>query len=140
MSRESLCQFRIFHTSIVQCAGTFIRALSSIHYKAYEQFLASLTECRTQQAKMSQEELAEAIGKDQSYVSKVESGRRRLDLVEYVRWMNALDVDPVPLFAQLAENLARSRFRRTMIWDETREQALDNGSAKRTRRRHRLGK
>jgi transcriptional regulator with XRE-family HTH domain len=53
-------------------------------------------------AGLTQRELAEKFGKHQSHVSKVESGVRRLDVVEFIAWIRALELDPVALFAVLA--------------------------------------
>ncbi|WP_200896437.1 helix-turn-helix domain-containing protein [Brevundimonas diminuta] len=44
-------------------------------------------------AGMTQYELADRLGVDQTYVSKYEGGRRRLDVVEFMRIVAALDVD-----------------------------------------------
>lgn len=38
-------------------------------------------------AGLSQREFAEKLGKHQSHVSKVESGVRRLDVVEFIAWV-----------------------------------------------------
>lgn len=40
-------------------------------------------------AGLTQMDLAERLGKPQSYVAKVETHERRLDVVEFVRWMEA---------------------------------------------------
>lgn len=42
------------------------------------------------------------LGKPQSHVSKVESGARRLDVLEYVVWMYCLGVEPVAQIKELA--------------------------------------
>ena len=39
--------------------------------------------------------LSQLIGTPHSFVGKVENQERRLDIVEYVRYCNALDIDPV---------------------------------------------
>lgn len=38
-------------------------------------------------------------------MSKVESGERRVDLVEFVLWCQALGVEPAPLVDQLARSI-----------------------------------
>jgi transcriptional regulator with XRE-family HTH domain len=45
-------------------------------------------------AGLKQSELAERIGKDQSWISLVEGSQRRIDVVEFIELANALDVDP----------------------------------------------
>ena len=42
---------------------------------------------------MTQVELAQRLGKPQSYVSKVEILERRLDVIELMDWLNALNTD-----------------------------------------------
>lgn len=51
------------------------------HDARYEAFLRRLREAR-QQANLTQAEVAERLGKPQSFVSKVETGERRLDFIE----------------------------------------------------------
>jgi len=40
---------------------------------------------------VTQQELAKRLGKPQSYVSKAEMGERRLDVVEYLHFMRAVE-------------------------------------------------
>ena len=42
---------------------------------------------------MTQYELAARLGVDQTYVSKYEGGRRRIDVIEFLRIVAALGVD-----------------------------------------------
>ena len=39
-------------------------------------------------------ELGEKLGVIHSWVGKIEQGERRLDLIEYIRICDALDIDP----------------------------------------------
>jgi len=50
---------------------------------------------RRNMAGLSQIDVAATLGKPQSYVSKIESGERRLDVVEFVEFARALGSDPV---------------------------------------------
>jgi transcriptional regulator with XRE-family HTH domain len=43
---------------------------------------------------LSQEELAQRLKSTQSAVSKIERGERRLDVVEFLNWCDAIGVDP----------------------------------------------
>ncbi|WP_369058342.1 helix-turn-helix transcriptional regulator [Caulobacter sp. 73W] len=56
---------------------------------------------------MSQRELAERLGKPRSFVSKVEGKERRLDIVEFIALMDALESSPAEAIAELAEALRR---------------------------------
>lgn len=42
-------------------------------------------------AHLSQQQVADTLGVPQSFVSKVESGERRLDVVEFLRFVEAVD-------------------------------------------------
>lgn len=55
--------------------------LKSVHSKEYRELLAKLKRARTD-AKLTQIEVARRLRKPQSFVSKFESGERRLDAVE----------------------------------------------------------
>ena len=85
----------------------------SIYDTAYRRFLAELRAAR-QAMGLSQEELAKRLDKHQTFVSKVENGDRYLDVLEFVRWCKALEVDPAELVAGLRDDvLARSSRRRS---------------------------
>lgn len=53
----------------------------SVHSKEYQELLAKLKKARAD-AKLTQIEVARRLRKPQSFVSKFESGERRLDAVE----------------------------------------------------------
>lgn len=50
---------------------------------------------------MTQAEVARAIGRPQSFVSKAESGERRLDVVELLQLLSAIQVDPLDFIGAL---------------------------------------
>lgn len=53
----------------------------SIHSKAYKEIIERLKIARVDVG-LAQHEVAEKLGKPQSFISKIESGERRLDVVE----------------------------------------------------------
>ena len=55
--------------------------MGSVHSPRYRRFLERLRAAR-RDAELSQVEVATALGKPQSYVSKCESGERRIDVLE----------------------------------------------------------
>ncbi|WP_341646320.1 helix-turn-helix domain-containing protein [Thauera sp. SDU_THAU2] len=57
---------------------------------------------------LTMRELGERLGVAHSYVQKVESGERRLDVVEYIWYCRALDAEPgegLGLVLKCAENM-----------------------------------
>lgn len=58
---------------------------------------------------LKQEDVARLIGRDQSHISLIERSQRRLDLVEFVDFAEALGEDPVELFRQIYSDLSEAR-------------------------------
>jgi transcriptional regulator with XRE-family HTH domain len=56
---------------------------------------------------LSQRELARALGKANSHVTRIERGQRRIDLLEFHAIARVLGRDPVELFSEVASELAR---------------------------------
>lgn len=52
-------------------------------------------------AGVRQIDLAARLDQPQSYVSKVENRERRIDVAEYIAWMQAIGVDPVMTLADV---------------------------------------
>lgn len=65
---------------------------------AYRRFCKKLRQARLD-ANLSQIELAQILGKPQSFVSKVESGERRLDFVELQAFVSVLG-KPIGYFSE----------------------------------------
>jgi transcriptional regulator with XRE-family HTH domain len=65
--------------------------MSSTHDPLYIEFVARLRAAR-KDAGYSQSGFGERIGKEQSFVSKVETCERRLDVIEAARWCAALGI------------------------------------------------
>jgi transcriptional regulator with XRE-family HTH domain len=59
-----------------------------------------LTEARTKAA-LTQLDVAGRLGRPQSFVSKYESGERRLDVVEFLEVCAAVQADPVKVLRQV---------------------------------------
>jgi transcriptional regulator with XRE-family HTH domain len=93
---------------------TFRSPLKTIHLVAYQKLLDRLVDARIA-AGMSQETLGKMLEERQSYVSKVESRERRLDVLEFVYWAQAVGKDPAELIRLLAEEVVQSRGRRLLI-------------------------
>ena len=85
--------------------------MKSAHLAAYKSFQKALIEARKARG-LTQADLADLMGRPHSFVSKVEAGDRRLDVIEYVTWMKALEADPLVPISGLADDLERTRWRR----------------------------
>lgn len=78
------------------------RMARSTHHPHYQVLLALLRELR-EDAGMTQGALGEQLGNTQTFVSKVERGERRIDLLEFVEICEALETDPLHAFAAFVE-------------------------------------
>jgi transcriptional regulator with XRE-family HTH domain len=76
----------------------------SVFTDAYRSLVESLRRARTE-AGVSQTELAGRLSKPQQFVSQVELGVRRIDVIEFYAIMKALGVDPTAAFVALVRDL-----------------------------------
>ncbi|WP_446424863.1 helix-turn-helix domain-containing protein [Mailhella sp.] len=74
--------------------------MKSTFTKRYEWFCEVLVNARRSKG-LTQVQVAAALGTPQSYVSKYESGERRLDVVEFIAVAAALNEDPLELLRQI---------------------------------------
>jgi transcriptional regulator with XRE-family HTH domain len=74
----------------------------SIHTAEYKRFLERLRKARSD-AKLTQAQVAEALGQPQSFVSKCESGERRVDVVELLWFARAFGHSPSYFIKGLGE-------------------------------------
>lgn len=80
------------------------KTLYSEHGKV---LLALLREVRLAKG-VSQVDLASRLDLEQTHISRIERGGRRLDVLELRSWLYALNCDPVAFHAELETRLARS--------------------------------
>lgn len=65
--------------------------MKSIYDEDYIEIITRLRIIRTSK-NITQLDLANKMGKTQSFVSKIESCERRLDVIEFLRWLNTLNI------------------------------------------------
>ena len=65
--------------------------MSAAHNPSYIEFIAFLRQARRQRG-LSQEDVGQVLEKPQSFVSKVETCERRLDVIEAAEWCLALGI------------------------------------------------
>lgn len=76
----------------------------TIHGGGHPHLVAVLTEAR-QKSGLTQAQLAEKIGKDQTYISIIERAQRRVDVLEFVTLAQAMGADPAKLFREVLKRL-----------------------------------
>jgi transcriptional regulator with XRE-family HTH domain len=77
----------------------------SVHHPHYAALRNQLKAMR-ESAGMTQNQLADAIGVTQSFVSKIERGERYVDVLFFMAWCRSCAVDPTKAMRQLADATA----------------------------------
>ena len=77
----------------------------SIHSTQYQLFLILLKQARLE-AGLTQDELAANIGVTQSVVSKMETGERRLDLIEVLAICDAMQISQQDLLLSVIDGIS----------------------------------
>lgn len=76
----------------------------SVYTDAHAILVETLIAAR-RDAGILQEEVASRLGKNQSYISNIERGQRRVGVLEFIAIARAMSVDPVKLFGAMAKRL-----------------------------------
>ncbi|NPE59174.1 helix-turn-helix transcriptional regulator [Dickeya dadantii] len=74
--------------------------MTSIYSEEYQLVIKTLREARIRRG-ISQQKLADALGRPQSFIAKVENGERRLDVVEFAWLAHLLSVDPAAVLEKI---------------------------------------
>lgn len=74
--------------------------MKSIYSQSYRALLARITQAR-KEAGITQADLAKQLGRPQSFISKIESGERRIDVVEFLQVAHLIGFDPCALIQDL---------------------------------------
>jgi ribosome-binding protein aMBF1 (putative translation factor) len=77
--------------------GKLAKTLGSARHKA----LIGLLVAKREAAAMSQAELAQKLGEYQSFVARLESGQRRVDVVEFLKLAETLQFDAAKALRKL---------------------------------------
>ena len=78
----------------------------SVFTDAYSSFLETLVALRKKKG-VTQVELSKRLGKPQPFISYIERGERRVDVIEFYAITKALGADPVEVFAALVKKLPK---------------------------------
>jgi transcriptional regulator with XRE-family HTH domain len=78
----------------------------SIHSPEYQQVLALLVAMR-QKAGLTQRDLAKKLGREHSFVWRIETGERRLDVIEFYWICQALGQDAPYIYTELIKGIEK---------------------------------
>ena len=76
----------------------------STHTPEYQRLVEMLVETR-RAAQLTQQQVADRLGKPQSYVAKVEGAERRIDVLEFAALVKAMDNNPTLLLDRVLSDL-----------------------------------
>ncbi|MEG1214247.1 MAG: helix-turn-helix transcriptional regulator [Leclercia sp.] len=74
--------------------------MASVYSDEYQRVINALKAARKGRG-ITQTQLAEALGKPQSFIAKVESGERRLDVVEFVHLAKLIGADALMIIGSI---------------------------------------
>ncbi|MDG4887299.1 helix-turn-helix transcriptional regulator [Mesorhizobium sp. WSM4887] len=75
----------------------------SLHSKRHLMIAAALAEQRRSKG-LSQAQVAKAFGRHQPFIANIESGQRRVDLVELLELAEIIDLDVLALVKQVMDS------------------------------------
>ncbi|MBS0967889.1 XRE family transcriptional regulator [Chimaeribacter arupi] len=67
--------------------------MSSIYAEEYQRLISLLRTARREKG-LTQQQLASALKRPQSFIAKVENGERRLDVIEFAHLAHLLSLNP----------------------------------------------
>jgi transcriptional regulator with XRE-family HTH domain len=89
---------------------------SSIFSMGHHELVQIIVDARRQSG-LTQFELSEKLGRSQSYVSNIERGQRRVDLLEFYAICVVLQRDPVAMFQETVQRIeAYRRDQKVTAW------------------------
>jgi len=95
--------------SIFACSqfffGELVLSMPKSAFTEAHKIVVEVLTCKRKEMGMHQAELAKALGKDQSFVSNIERGQRRVDMVEFYKICQVLKIDSAGLYAEIAHKL-----------------------------------
>lgn len=81
-------------------AGNLGKTLGSARHK----LLVDLIVAKREAAGLTQTQLAEKLGEYQSFVARLESGQRRIDVIEFLELASKLGFDPTKAIRLIGRN------------------------------------
>ena len=106
ISRSGIIQNRIIGKAGSRKPSVFMsKSLRTPQQQLLQDLLINLRKSKN----FTQTDIAQKLGRPQSFVAKYEGGERRLDVVEFVDVARVLDADPCEVLASLIQGLASGR-------------------------------
>lgn len=78
----------------------------TIFTKQHQDFIRALREVRRSKG-LTQVQLSERLDRAQSYISNIERGERRIDVIEFMAIAAALNRDAAELFSEIVSRMNR---------------------------------
>jgi transcriptional regulator with XRE-family HTH domain len=78
---------------------------ASMHNPAADLLAKTVVELRTA-AGLNQRQLAAALAREQNYVARIETGQRRVDLIEWIQILRVLSADPERELARIVRQVS----------------------------------
>ena len=82
------------------------RLTKSLYTREWEALLELLRDLR-EKKEWTQEQLSKKLGRPQSTVSKIEAGERKLDVVQFIDYLQILEADPVAAMRRLMKAIQK---------------------------------
>lgn len=82
------------------------RLTKSLYSEEWEALLKVLRDSRKNRG-WTQEQLAEKLGRPQSLIAKIEAGERKLDVCQFIDYMQTLETDPVEAMQRIMKALQK---------------------------------
>lgn len=73
--------------------------------------LTKLIQERRESASLTQTEVATALGRYQSYIANIETGQRRIDVIEFLDLAQAIRFDPFEVLEKLVSKKPNARIK-----------------------------
>ena len=78
---------------------------ASMHNPAADLLAQTVVELRAATG-MNQRDLAALLGREQNYVARIETGQRRVDLIEWIQILRVLGVNPEQEIARIVRQVS----------------------------------
>lgn len=88
-------------TLVAPWINSFVRRVEKSLRSAKHQALISALVKARKDAGLTQQQLADKLGQNQSFVAKYETGERRLDVVEFLAIVSATESDLIAVIAEV---------------------------------------